>query len=234
MKLQDLFEKTGDYRCQDPSTILQLPDTYPSNIQSFNCSDCFKMRSLKNAPKQINGEFKCEYCAALSNLIGASQEGVTNFKCKNCNHLTSLEGAPKKINGEFDCSNCYKLTNLIGAPQEGVLIFQCQFCNHLTSLEGLPPKLDFFDFNNTAIESLDYFEHNVCEIDEIEISNTVKTGLLNLLRIKNLKEIYLTKLPAPLKQICTILNSYLKGDVTARTILKARKELIDAGFKDYL
>ena len=229
----------GSFNC---SVCLRLPslEGLPTKIGgAFHCSHCPDLKSLKGAPKKINGDFDCTECTDLTNLIGAPQEGVTNFNCAHCYTLKSLEGAPKKIAGNFLCNWNNQLTNLIGAPQEGVVNFYCNTINlgssRLTSLEGLPPKLHSLNFTDTSIASLDYFEHNVCEIEEISITMAVKTGLLNLLRIKKLKLIDLDDLKDELFTICTILQGYLDaGNITPRTILKARKELIDAGFKDWI
>ena len=234
MKLQDLFEDARYYDCSE-ADFTELPEKYPYDITNFDCTRCRDLLSLKNAPKRIDGYFDCYNCVELSNLIGAPQEGITHFYCGKCEGLTSLEGAPTNINGEFNCSNCSKLSNLIGCPQEGVTTFDCSECKKLTSLEGLPSKVSHLRFFDAAIESLDYFEHNVCEIDEIVLSKSVKTGVLNLLRIKNLKDINTNGLYGELFKICKILQRYLtEGNITPRTILKARKELIDAGCKDYL
>ena len=232
MKLQDLFEEKKEYNC--PANATDLSGCPQEDVTYVNCNYSH-LSSLEGAPEKIDGYFSCAGSARLSNLIGCSQEGVTDFSCNLCDTLISLEGAPKKINGNFYCRNCPKLSNLIGAPQEGVTHFTCSDCTNLTSLEGLPSKLNKLNFADTSIESLDYFEHNVCEIEEITISNTVKTGLLNLLRIKNLKRINTNNLNNATFEICIIINSFLKeGNITPRVILKVRKVIIDMGYKDYL
>ena len=60
----------------------------------FKCSECYNLKSLKNAPQSVGGD----------------------FDCSDCWDLTSLKGAPQYVGGDFDCSGCQTLSSLKNIP----------------------------------------------------------------------------------------------------------------------
>ncbi len=114
----------------------ELPDLSTITIKgSFNCSRN-KLKSLKGAPRVVEGNFDCSYNNnSLSSLKGAPEIVNGDFDC-NQTGLITLEGAPKSVGGDFSCY-ANQLETLRGAPQYVGGYFSCQCCN-LNSLEGSP------------------------------------------------------------------------------------------------
>ena len=102
-------------------------------VDSFNCSDCISLISLKGAPNEVSGNFYCNYCTSLTSLEGAPEKVGGDFRCHDCESLTSLEGAPKEVAGCFYCYNCNSLTSLKGAPKEVGIDFDCSGCKFTRS-----------------------------------------------------------------------------------------------------
>jgi hypothetical protein len=123
--------------------------------------------------------------------------------CKN--KLTTLKGSPKIVNGDF---NCYwnKLTNLDFCPKIINGAFSCSV-NPITSISGL---------------------HKQCKLigKTLYLPNSVTSGLLSILLIKNLKEIRFQNTIL----VQNIINKHLESD---RNITKCQMELIDSGFEEY-
>ena len=109
--------------------------------ESFDCSECNSLTSLKGAPKEVGRDFGCYNCNSLTSLEGSPKEVGRDFDCHECTSLTSLEGAPKEVGGDFICNHCTSLTSLKGAPQKVSGDFYCDDCDSLTSLEGAPKEV---------------------------------------------------------------------------------------------
>jgi hypothetical protein len=205
----------------------------------FDCTGNRDLRSLEGSPKQISGAFICSYNKDLTSLKGATQKGIDEFDCHNCN-LTSLEGAPQKINGGFYCYDNKNLTSLKGMPQEGVTDVYCSGCN-LSSLEGIAKKIngDLNCFNNPNLTSLKGIHKIIEEINgSLSIGTSVKSNILGILKIKNVKELKFSLQSAPindvtrLTQLANIINWYLPNPTTSQ-IIDCQNELIEAGFEEY-
>lgn len=109
------------------------------NIQSAG------LKSLKGAPRKVDGDFKCSLNNELTSLKGAPQEVGGHFNCLQ-NALTSLEGAPKRIKGIFACGY-NSLKTLEGAPEVVEGSFQCAG-NPLVSLAEAPESVGNFLIKN--------------------------------------------------------------------------------------
>ena len=107
--------------------------------------------------------------------------------------------------------------------------------NNLSTFENFPPVAKRIGCNRNKFESL----HNIHKyIKEMSVfstlsffENPIKSHVLGLLKIKNLKEVILygTGDDKKLMDVETIINKYLpEGD-----LLKCQEELIDAGLDDF-
>lgn len=85
------------------------------NCETFSCSECVNLKSLKGAPRIVD-----QY-----------------FSCWNCNSLTSLKYAPIDVGGFFDCSTCVSLKSFVGIPKRIGGDFYSRACNSLNSLNGI-------------------------------------------------------------------------------------------------
>ena len=242
MKIRELFEEE-----QKEETLLgkkingrEITKNTPNEEWDGNFESDFKgISSLKYCPRIISGDFDCTGNRDLRSLEGISQRGVENFFTDNCN-LTSLEGAPQKINGGFYCYDNKNLTSLKGMPQEGVTDVYCSGCN-LSSLEGIAKKIngDLNCFNNPNLTSLKGIHKIIEEINgSLSIGTSVKSNILGILKIKNVKELKFSLQSAPindvtrLTQLANIINWYLPNPTTSQ-IIDCQNELIEAGFEEY-
>ena len=124
---------------------------------SFDCSNCYSLKSLEGAPKEVGEDFNCFKCEFLTSLEGAPEKVGRYFDCAKCISLMSLKGAPKEVGGSFSCDNCKSLTSLEGAPEKIVGDFYCFSCKSLTSLKGAPKEVggDFDCIFCSSLKSID-------------------------------------------------------------------------------
>ena len=115
--------------------------TFGVVTRGFYCYNCFNLKSLEGAPKEVNGDFYCVNCSKLTSLEGAPEEVKGIFNCSECSNLVSLKGAPKKVGWDFRSTGCPKLTSLEGAPGEVGGEFYCGDCPRLKTLKGAPEKI---------------------------------------------------------------------------------------------
>ena len=117
--------------------------------------------------------------------------------------LTSIPVQFGSVGEDFDCSY-NNLTSLAGAPSSVGGYFNC-YINHLTSFHNI----------HKIIKSIG--EEFLCD------DHKIKSHILGLLLIKNLKQIY------GIKDVENIINKYLPlGDIHL-----CQEELIQAGFPEY-
>ena len=152
-----------------------------------------------------------------------------DFDCTS-NSLTSLEGSPEEVSGDFYCYGNL-LTSLKGAPQKVGGYFDCSN-NSLTSLEGGPQEIgyDFYCINNKLLTSLKDIHKHIKSIKgefDAEYCPKIKSNVLGLLLIKNLKQVKLNN-----KEVQVIINMHLDGG-SMRSALECQAELIQAGFEEY-
>ena len=76
-------------------------------VNSFRCSFT-QITSLEGAPEKVIN-FDCNNCYNLKSLKGAPKEVRDGFFCYSCKKLTSLEGTPRKIGDWVECWGCDNL-----------------------------------------------------------------------------------------------------------------------------
>ena len=108
----------------------------------FICNGCRNLKSLKGAPREVNGSFECNNCRELESLEG-SPDYCREFECSMCPKLKSLKGAPKEVRGIFICSYCDMLKDLQGASRTVYCEFNCDFCKNLKSFKGMPKSCKY-------------------------------------------------------------------------------------------
>lgn len=178
-------------------------------VGGFICSGT-PIKSLKGAPKKVNGDFGCAYCSDLTSLEGAPEVIKGNFICNTCKSLTSLNGAPKEISGDFYCSYCISLNTLEGAPEFVGGNFDCEYCKNLKSLAGAPKEVGgVLNCNNCA--SLETFE-----------GSPEKVGGLSASDCKNLK--YISCGPEEVCYTILVAGSYNIKDLD-EAIIKYENQL---------
>jgi hypothetical protein len=174
-----------------------------------------------------------------------------DFNC-NSKQLTSLEGCPKVVKGDFYCFN-NKLQSLQYCPQIVKGHFYCyynilqslQYCpqivngylscsfNNLQSLQYCPQIVKGnFHCSNNSLQSLQNI-HKYCKQLDRELwafNNPIKSHVLGVMLIENIKRIVLSTNRSKLQTIEKIINTHLKTD---RDVFICQDNLIKAGFAEY-
>jgi Leucine-rich repeat (LRR) protein len=173
-------------------------------------------------PTTKKGMFSCR-SKKLTSLIGGPVK-VDNFNCQH-NLLTSLEGGPAEVESRYICSH-NKLISLKGTPTK-VHYFDCGN-NNLTSLEGVPTVFNgAFTCYDNKLTSLQNIHRHIKFIGGSADfrKNPIKSHVLGLLKIKNLREVWLDN-----REVSIIINKHLADD---RDVIACQDELIDADFDEY-
>jgi hypothetical protein len=132
-----------------------------------------------------------------------------NFDC-GIKQLTSLEGCPTVVKGDFSCS-----------------------INNLKSLQYCPQIVegDFYCSNN-KLQSLQNI-HKYCKQIDWELraySNPIKSHILGVMLIENIKRIVLSTKRSKLQKIENIINTHFETD---RDVYLCQDNLIKAGLAEY-
>jgi hypothetical protein len=196
MKLKELFENTIPVYKGD----IRVPEDWK------DLSGLPELYPGYTAGCILEGKFDCSYCKVLTSLEGAPSS-THDFLCFSCNSLTSLKGAPTNSTHKFDCSFCNDLSSLEGAPSS-THNFDCSYCSSLTSLKGIGK--DYL----TVINEIFYGD-----------KSGIKSNILGLLKVKNLKVLSITDD----KKLEEIINRHLK----TKNILECQEELIENGYKEF-
>ena len=128
---------------------------------SFNCSGCYNLKSLKNAPQSVGGKIittntplihlNNQYYDINNLPEGLVIKGDLDVSGYNFEELPACF-SKIKVKGSFKCSGCYNLKSLKNAPQSVGGDFDCSDCTNLTSSEGAPQSVggdfDCSDFTN--------------------------------------------------------------------------------------
>ena len=221
MKLKELFEEQltvlqkyyviDDFECYTGKFPTRVKFQNTHLIGDFECRS-YDLLTLKRAPREITGYFNINGCHKLKSLEFGPIKITGDYTCCDCNTLESLDGAPKEVIGEFWCRDCINLTTLEGAPDRVTSDVNIGECNKLKNLEGIGVK---------------YFK----EIGgELTLPENVKYGLLGILKIKNLKNIFIPGSSGDLYKAEKIINKHLKS---GRNINKCISELEDAGLEEF-
>ena len=174
---------------------------------------------------------------------------VQEINAEHVSTLKSLKGCPPEV-----CSlDCYHtaIQSLEHGPKKARIIF-CDRAINLTSLKGCPDRLTKLDCSMTQLKTLKYGPKHVEELrvnrnpqlilDQVwkDIQNctryhqagliNISSGLLGLLRIRNLKLIgpNTYDLTKPLQ----IISKYVPV-ISMSSIMQCRQELIDSGLETY-
>lgn len=156
----DLFDfdvMYGDFRCNGCRNLKSLKGAPREVNGSFECNNCRELESLEGSPDYCR-EFECSMCLKLKSLKGVPKEIETTIDCSSCKNLESLEGLSlKRIYGDFCCSDCPKLKSLKGAPKEVRGIFICSYCDMLKDLQGASRTV-YCEFNCDFCKNLKSFK----------------------------------------------------------------------------
>ena len=128
-------------------------------------------------------------------------------------NFTSLKGCPEEIKGNFNCSFNTNLTSLELGPKIVDGDYWCHYCN-ITSLQNIhryTHKISGKFYCNT---------------------NPIKSHILGLLLIKDLKEVVCYETDKMYKP-AQIINNYLKQPMSKQRMFDCQSELMQAGFKEY-
>lgn len=168
---------------------------------------------FEEEPEVLNGNITIR---AVTSLYYHNKIVNGDFSCQNFNIL-SLEGSPIKVTGYFDCSN-----------------------TGISSLKGCPREVgkDYYCYNAPNLKSLHNVHKYVNRIGGyLEMSaNIVESHILGVLKIRDLRRIYLTSAKVNVKsEVAEIINRYLykKPNPATRDIHGCQEELIDAGLAEY-
>ena len=176
-------------------------------LTELEIDDSLKLISLRGCPKQID-HFAC-YSSSITTLEHGPKIAKT-YSCSLNKNLASLKGAPDKVK-RFYCSDT-NITSLQYCPQEA-FSFQC--CN------------------NPQLILRNVWKHlHRCKTYKQTGHIHKESGLLGLLRIKDLNQIRLRGLDmigSPSIQM-SIVSKYVPLK-TMSDIIHCKHKLITAGFK---
>ncbi|MBR5130218.1 MAG: PcfJ domain-containing protein [Alphaproteobacteria bacterium] len=133
---------------------------------SFNCSGCYNLKSLKNAPQSVGGKIittntplihlNNQYYDINNLPEGLVIKGDLDVSGYNFEELPACF-SKIKVEGSFKCSGCSNLKSLKNAPQSVGGDFDCSRCSNLSSLKGAPQSVggDFDCSNCYFLSSLE-------------------------------------------------------------------------------
>jgi hypothetical protein len=186
---------------------------------------------LENQLISINPEdIKIENGIMIPNQF---PDKVDYFDCSELEQLTSLKNCPPEISSNFICSNT-SITSLEFCPKIIGSYVDCSYTK-ITSLNYAPLKCNGFYFNDNNILHLKGIGRSYLkDCKEIILNDSIKSNILGLCRIKNLKEIrikdenYANVELGDLYEAIEIVKKYLNTDGS-----DCQEELIQNGFNDY-
>ncbi len=157
---------------------------------------------------------------------------VNLFECNGLFDLTSLENCPTKVN-DFYC-NWTSITSLKYAPKIIGDFFSCTGTD-ITSLDYAPLKCNSFDCAHNKVLHLKGIGRSYLkDCKYLILNDSVKSNILGLCRIKNLKFIYIKDehftivTSGDLYEAIEIVKKHLNTDGS-----DCQEELIQNGFNDY-
>ncbi len=192
----------------------------------------FKQFLLENQLIDINvKDIKIENGIMIPNQF---PDKVRYFFCNDLTQLTSLENCPQEISGTFGCSGT-NITSLKFSPKIIPSIFNCS-STKILSLDYAPLKCyEFNCYHNNISHLKDIGRSYLKECCRLYIPNTIKSNILGLCRIKNLKRFGLFDSgkdqfveSGDLYEAIEIVKKHLKTDGS-----ECQEELIQNGFNDY-
>jgi hypothetical protein len=153
---------------------------------------------------------------------------VRNFDCHFLYELTSLKNCPQKITESFFCYNT-GITSLEYAPKIIGSTFGCS-ATKIVSLDYAPLECEKFDCAENNILHLKGIGRSYLKkCVELELTDTIKSNILGLCRIKNLETITIdVDNSHPLYEAIQIVKKYLQTDGS-----DCAEELMQNGFNDY-
>ena len=211
MKLRTLFESNdGTLIGKEINGIIVEPDMKIWD-GDFACSEC-NLTSLTGCPEEIKGDFSCSGNKKLTSIEFGPNIVNGDYWCNGCN-ITTLKGSTEEITGDFVCSVNKKLTSLEFGPKIVHGEYRCYRCN-ITSLQNIHKYTQqiFGDF--------------YCS------DNPIKSHMLGLLLIKDLKEVVCYE-DDIMHEPAQIISKYLQQPMSKQRMFDCQEELIQAGFKEY-
>lgn len=230
----------GDFLCNGGSSNNEGLTTLENGpVKVTGTFDCSKnqLKNLKYGPLEVGKNYNCTW-NDIKNLKGVPKKINGYFRCGN-NKLSTLNGGPEEVRDEFVCSG-NNIKNLKGSPKIVGYYFNVSYNSELTSLDGAHIDING-DFNLVGLSKLTSLKNIHKSFPSITrdiiMKKTgdaealvIKDGILDLLRIKDLKFVDCDY--EPHEEVYKIINKNLgKG---RPGILQAQQELIDAGFEDML
>jgi hypothetical protein len=158
---------------------------------------------------------------------------VINFGCTGLKQLTSLKNCPNQVGHNFNCRST-SITSLEFSPK---IIDRWFICHNtkITSLDHAPLKCYGFACDGNNILHLKGIGRSYLkECFELWLPETIKSNILGLCQIKNLKTIYIQDYnitvvkSGDLYEAIEIVKKYLNKDID-----ECQEELIQNGFNDY-
>jgi hypothetical protein len=156
---------------------------------------------------------------------------VIKFDCHGLKHLTSLENCPNEVN-DFFCDGT-SITSLEFVPKIINDTFSCS-STKIESLDYAPLKcLTMYCNGNNILHLKGIGRSYLKECRSLYLPNTIKSNILGLCRVKNLKNITIYDkgnqvASGDLFDAIQIVKNYLETDGS-----DCQEELIQNGFNDY-
>lgn len=202
----------------------------PEQLSSFICDKNDRDLSLVGGPRIVSGNYFAQM-SNITSLVGLPVKIGGNLFLNN-NSISSLSGCPKTVQ-EFNCGYNRVPLSLIGGPE--IIKGSYSITNSkVSSIEGLPSKIkNLLNLYGNPITSLGGIHKILKSVEELLLSNEIKSNMLGLLLIGNFSKgirYFSYEHDDAFDNVIKILNKHLKD---TRDILECQEELISAGYKEY-
>ncbi len=191
--------------------------------------DMNPFKSLEGLPKNFTGDLLINDCGNLKNLKGCPPQLREIYL--NGSGLESFEGGPVEVKA-FTAEHMAKLKTLKGFPKivrewahlsaDLIKEFDCE-CDNVEML-----TIDF------PVENLKNFHKAFKRVVSLSIyGDDIKSHILSLMLVKNLKEVILINGGDVLNEAIDIVNDHLPNDTGMDGLLACQDALMEAGLDQY-
>jgi len=190
--------------------------------------DVNQVSSIEGCPKVADG-FQVIDQKYLKSLKG-SPEKAKNLIIWNCSMLQDLTGITPDCES-YTISSNERLASIKGIPVNKEIDLKIYENKNLSFTTCHFPSIKALHWVNNKDVSLHDFHRHFPKITRVlMISDHIKSHVLSLLLIDELKEIIIE---GKLDPVVNIINQYLPNIMGKKGMLRCQAELIDAGYTEY-
>lgn len=209
--------------------------TLPVKI-GFVCGDFFirgrNLEDCENFPSSVCGNFKiieslCESLKGSPSSVGKS------YTITDCPNLKTLEHVPPVIKGNFSVHNT-GISDLTGFPKTIKRSALMEGNSRLVSLEGadthVVEEVTLIGNNIKSVKNIHNHFHTISGKSLMMFNNPIKSGFLDVLRIKSLRILILTSHASSGLEL--IINKHIGSGRSG--MLVCQRELIEEGYEHHV